>query len=155
MKEEKMKAAHIIQSLMGCSSMPSHSWTRALSKMTLPSLYLNGFIVMAQNKCMGELEDYLWLSSVANSYIQPSLESQFLQYTSLTGGCNKIRENFLTDPTWPCACPSTLPCLAPRWTWGSPPCWTGMLVLWLQWTWKQFHGRLISVERVPVSHPDY
>ena len=25
----------------------------------------------------------LWLSSVANSYIQPSLESQFLQYTSL------------------------------------------------------------------------
>lgn len=48
-----------------CSSMPSLSVTRALSRITRPSLYL-------------------WLSSVANSYTQPSFASQFLQETSRT-----------------------------------------------------------------------
>lgn len=54
-----------IYSSLSCSSNPSLSVIRALSKMTLPSLYL-------------------WLSSVANSYIHPSLVSQLLQKTSRT-----------------------------------------------------------------------
>ena len=42
----------------------------------------------------------LWLSSVANSYIQPSLESQFLQYTSLTSFSLNSKEilQFLPSP---------------------------------------------------------
>ena len=42
----------------------------------------------------------LWLSSVANSYIQPSLESQFLQYTSLLQNkiFGHIPLNHITSP---------------------------------------------------------
>ena len=70
------------QSLTGCSSIPSHSCTKALSSITLPSLYLK-FISIITISFMFIIT-YLWLSSVANSYIQPSLASQFLQNTSLT-----------------------------------------------------------------------
>jgi len=55
----------LLQSCTGCSSIPSLSLTSARSRMTRPSLYL-------------------WFSSVANSYIQPSFALQFLQNTSLT-----------------------------------------------------------------------
>ena len=53
------------QSLGLSSSMPSCSLTSARSRMTLPSLYL-------------------WLSSVAYSYTQPSFTLQFLHDTSRT-----------------------------------------------------------------------
>ena len=55
----------LLVSLVLGSSKPSRSVISALSRMVRPSLYL-------------------WLSSVANSYIQPSLVSQFLQKTSRT-----------------------------------------------------------------------
>ena len=55
----------IFQFSFPLSSNPSLSIISALSKIMRPSLYL-------------------WLSSVANSYIQPNFSSQFLQNTSLT-----------------------------------------------------------------------